>query len=112
MDSNRKAELKRTYKETALRKGVFKVYSSKTDQTWVGTSSNVDSFKNRIWFTLKWGNQPNHDLQQAWNEGGSDSIEYEVIEVFKDDVTGYALERLMKERMQHWIEKLGAEPFR
>ena len=112
MDPKRKAELKRAYKEPPLRKGIFKVQDGKTGQTWVGASTHVDSFKNRIWFTLELGNHPNKEIQRAWNESGPEALSYAIVEVFKDDVTGYELERLMKERERHWIEKLGAEPFK
>ncbi|MGA7304595.1 MAG: GIY-YIG nuclease family protein [Rhodothermales bacterium] len=109
MDSKRKAELRQAYKEAVPRSGVLKIHSAATGQTWIDTAANVDAIKNRIWFTLRMGNHPNKSLQQAWNESGPDAMLYEVIEVFKEDVSGYELERLMKERKQHWMDALQAE---
>lgn len=111
MDSNRKAELKRAYKETVPRKGVFKVHCSATGQTWIDASPNVDRIKNRIWFTLDMGNHPSRGLQEAWNAAGAAAMQFEIVEVFPPDASGYALERLMKERKQHWLEALEAEPY-
>ena len=112
MDNHRKAELKRAYKETVKRKGVFRVHSTATGESWVDTSPDLDSIKNRIWFTLRMGTHPNKKLQQTWNESGAEAMELTVVETFEEDVTGYDLERLMKERKEHWLEELQAEPYK
>lgn len=109
MDAKRKTELKQAYKSATPRAGVFKIHSSATGQAWVGTAANVDAIKNRIWFTLRMGNHPNKGLQQAWNESGADAMFFEVTETFKEDVTGYELERSMKERKEYWLDELQAE---
>ncbi len=111
MDASRKAEIKRAYKETASRRGIFKVHCAATGQTWVDASPNVDTMKNRVWFTLGMGTHPNRDLQRAWDEGGEAAMAYAVVEVFAADVTGYDLQRMMRERKQHWLEVLQAEPY-
>lgn len=109
MDSKRKADLKRAYKQTVHPKGVFKVSCHATGQTWVDTSTNLESIKNRIWFNLRLGNHANKKLQQAWNESGPEAMEYAIVEVFAEEVSAYALERLMKERKQYWLAALQAE---
>jgi hypothetical protein len=109
VDSHRKAELKRAYKQTPQRKGVFKVRCSTSGETWVDTSTNLDSIKNRIWFSLRMGNHHNKKLQQAWNKSGEEAMHYVIVEVFEADVSGYALERLLKERKAYWLEALQAE---
>lgn len=111
MDSRRRAVLKRAYKEAVPRKGIFKIRAMVTGQTWVDASTTIDTIQNRIWFTLRLGNHPNRKLQQAWNETGPDAMQFDVVEIFPEEVSGYALERLMKERKQHWLEALEAEPY-
>ena len=112
MNANRKDDLKRAYKEAEVRKGVFKIQSTVTGQTWVDSSATVDTVKNRIWFTLRMGTHPHKKLQQAWNASGPEAMEFAVVEVFPEDTSGYALERLMKDRKQHWLAKLDAEPYK
>jgi hypothetical protein len=111
MDTRKKAEIKKAYKETPSRRGVFTIRCSATGQTWVDSARNVDTIKNRVWFTLGMGSSPNRQLQQAWNESGADTIEYEIVEVFPDDISDFALEDLLKERKQHWLKELAAEPY-
>ena len=109
MDAHKKAELKRAYKQTLPPKGIYKVHTSVTGQTWVDASTNLDSIKNRIWFSLRLGNHHNKKLQQAWNESGEEAMHYAVVEIFEEEVSGYALERLLKERKQYWLAELQAE---
>lgn len=111
MNAQRKDELKRAYKETVPRKGVFSIRSAATGQTWVDSSATIDTIQNRIWFTLRMGHHPNRGLQQAWTASGPEAMTFAIVEVFPEDATGYALERLMKERKQHWIAALEAEPY-
>jgi len=110
MNSSRKAELKRTYKETPIRKGIFKVVCKATGNTWVDASTSLDSIQNRIWFTLRTGSHRNKALQRDWNEAGPDTMSFEIVEVFPDDATGFALENLTKDRRRHWMEELNAAP--
>jgi hypothetical protein len=108
MDAQRKAEIKRTYKEQTPRKGVFRVDCSATGQTWVDASPTLDSIQNRVWFSLRMGSHHNRALQAAWNEAGPDAMHFEIVEVFPEDASGYTLERLMKERKAHWMDVLQA----
>jgi hypothetical protein len=110
MNPSRKAELKRTYKETPIRKGIFKIVCESTGQTWVDASTSLDSIQNRIWFTLRMGSHRNRDLQGAWNAAGADAMRFEIVEVFPEDVSGFGLENLTKDRKKHWMEALDATP--
>jgi len=110
MNPSRKAELKRAYKETPLRKGIFKVVCTATGRTWVDASTSLDSIQNRIWFTLRMGSHRNRALQKDWNEAGPEAMSFEIVEVFPDEATGFGLENLTKERRRFWLEELKAEP--
>ncbi len=112
MNSERKTELKRAYKATEPRKGVFAVRSLTSGRTWVDAATNIDTIQNRIWFTLRMGTHPNGELQRTWNQSDPDAMAFDVVEVFDEDVKGYELEALMKERKQHWMQELGAEAYR
>ncbi len=112
MDANRKAELKRAYKQTVRPRGIYKIYSSVTGQVWVDASTNLDTIKNRHWFSLRMGNHRNEKLQQAWNESGEQAMHYAIVEVFEEDISGYALESLQKERKEYWLAELQAKSCR
>ena len=105
-------KLKRAYKQKVHPKGICKIYSSVTGRVWVDTSTNLDSIKNRHWFSLRMGNHRNKKLQQAWNGSGEQAMHYAVVEVFEEDISGYALECLQKERKKYWLAELRAESCR
>jgi hypothetical protein len=111
MKSDRKAELKQAYRETVIRKGIFKVHSTTSGETWIESSPNIDTIKNRVWFTLGMGNHPNRRLQETWNTSGADAMEFEIIEIFPDDLSGVALENTIKERKEFWMKELGAQRY-
>jgi hypothetical protein len=111
MNPNRKAELKREYKETPTRRGIFRITNTTTGESWVEAARNLDTIKNRIWFNLGLGSHPNAKLQSAWNTAGADAIAFSIVEVFDNDLAGFALDDMMKERKRHWITTLGAESY-
>jgi hypothetical protein len=39
------------------------------------------------------------------------AMEFAVVEVFADDLSGFALEDALKERKRHWIAELGAQAY-
>jgi hypothetical protein len=111
MNNERKAEIKRAYKETAPRQGIFSITCAATGETWIDASGSIDTIRNRIWFTLGLGSHPNARLQQIWNQEGPDAVEFAIVEVFDADVSGFALDDLKKERRAHWLKQLGAKPY-
>jgi hypothetical protein len=110
MTPQQKALLKREYKEQIRPRGVFRVHSTATGQNWVDASPTLDTIQNRIWFDLRMGSHRNQALQRAWDESGPEAMQFEIVEVFPDDASGYTLDRLMTERKAHWMAEFDAAP--
>ena len=68
------------YKERKSVAGIYAVRCRATGAVWVGQTPTLDTIQNRIWFTLRLGNNPNRALQQAWTAHGADSFAFEVVE--------------------------------
>ncbi len=106
--ANRKA-LVRAYKEAKPAFGVFALRCG-TD-TWIGASPNLAAQENQIRFTLKMGKHPNKGLETAIATCGAASFSYEVLEeIDEPDLTPMGRTDLLKRRVAHWVEALGAKP--
>lgn len=109
MKGDRKKELIRAYKEKKSSPGIYALRCATTGEVWVAPSRNLDAQQNGIWFTLRMGMHPNKALQAVWNAQGEASFAYEIVERVEDeDLTGYLLDSILKERLQHWRATLGA----
>ena len=109
MDSKaERKEAARKFKELKPRRGVYAVRCTATARTWVGSTLNLDSTKNRFWLGLRMGGHPDKSIQLEWNTHGEAAFEYEILEVLDEDLPALLLGDAMKERRRHWIERLGA----
>ena len=107
MTASRRKDLVREYKERKTRPGIFAIRCIAEGAAWTGTSRDLDSQQNGIWFQLRMGNHMNKILQQAWTRHGADAFRFEILEVVEDDnpeMIGLAL----KEREVHWRAQEGA----
>lgn len=105
VDNARKKELVREYAERKQVAGVFAVRAG--DRVWTGTSRNVATARNGIWFGLGTGGYPNKDAQAAWKALGEAAFTYEVLEEIADE-NRQMIGLLLKEREAHWRAQLGA----
>jgi hypothetical protein len=105
---------KEAIKEYKARKappcGVCALRCGPTGQVWVGNSRNLESLRNRLWFTLRLGGHSNAELQAAWNAHGEQAFAYEMIETLAEDVSPLQIDDLLKEKTRLWLERLGARP--
>ena len=108
MDRDAKAEVKRRYKEEVHPKGIYCVKSAETGMIWVDSSNNLLSSENRLNFSLKTATLLNKELQAALKASTPESFEFEVLEIFDQDLTAYELRKLLKERRKYWQSKLSA----
>ena len=109
--NDRKKEIVRAYKERKPPQGIFAIRCTTTGEIWVASSRHLDTQKNRLWFGLRLGNYTNVAMQKAWNEHGEGSFQYDIVEeIDVDDLTPYLLDRLLKEREQHWLLASSAKP--
>jgi hypothetical protein len=107
MESKRKKDLVREYKERKRSEGVFAIRCTATGEAWVAASRHLDTQQNGIWFTLRQGSHLNKTIQAAWNAHGEASFAYEVLEEVTDD-NPLLIASLLKDREQHWRAQLGA----
>lgn len=106
---DRRKELKRLAREMKTEGGVFQVRNVKNGMVWVGVTPNFRSLNGQR-FQLENGSHVSRELQQAWNEFGSDAFVFEPLETLEEPETGYFdRDRALKKLKQKWLEKL--QPF-
>lgn len=105
MDNARKRELVREYAERKQIPGIFAVRAP--GHIWTGTSRNIATAQNGIWFGLRTGSYTNKQAQAAWNAHGEAAFSYDVLEEIADD-NPQMIGLLLKEREAHWRAELGA----
>jgi hypothetical protein len=105
MTATRRKDLVREYKERKTRPGIFAVRCM--GAAWTGTSRDLDSQQNGIWFQLRMGNHMNKALQQAWAQYGADAFRFEILEVVQDD-NPEMIGLLLKDREAYWRAQEGA----
>ncbi len=89
------------------RKGLAGIYEVRAaGQVWVGASPTLDTIENRLRFTLQQGGHPNKALQAA-AQGG---FTFAVVEVLDPETPALSRDRLLKERLAHWLAETGARP--
>jgi hypothetical protein len=94
------------YKKRKDSVGIFAIRCSASDQVWVGQTLNLETIQNRIWFSLRLGNNANRALQSAWTAHGGDSLSFEPVEQLKEEQLSYVRDTLLKERLAHWRSTL------
>ncbi|RAP27857.1 hypothetical protein C2W64_00676 [Brevibacillus laterosporus] len=106
MSTNRKAELKRQYKETKRVGGVYQIKNIRNQKVFVGSTLNLKMMNGRL-FQLKTGSHQNKQLQQEWNEYGEEAFIFEVLEELKEKTEGYfdPADELSKMH-EKWLVKL------
>jgi hypothetical protein len=108
MDKETRNEIKRQYKEEVHPKGIYCIRCAETDQIWVDSSHNLLSSENRLNFSLKTGMNFNKDLKDTLKSSGPEGFEFEVLEIFDQDLSTYELNKMLKERRKYWQATLSA----
>ena len=96
------------YREREVVPGIYAVRCASTGECWVGRAPDLSTIHNRLWFTLRLGSCPHRTLQQAWQENGAEAFSFERVEELDSEELGFALDRVMGERLEHWCEQLSA----
>jgi hypothetical protein len=71
---DKQKELKREYKHSHRRMGVWQIRNLVSDKALIGTALNLEGILNRHQFALKMGTHQNHALQADWNEFWMNSL--------------------------------------
>jgi hypothetical protein len=96
------------FKERKVPRGIFAVRCSATGEAWVGSSPNLTSARNSLWFQLGVGQYRNALLQQAWKQYGETAFALEVLEQFDDETSPLLLNDLYTVKKKEWVQTLAA----
>jgi len=96
------------YKKRKTLAGIFAMRCQPAGKVWVGRAPDVESIETRLRFGLRTGGHRQPDIQAAWNAHGGDSFSFEVVETVEEELA-YVRDSLLKERLAHWREALGAD---
>ncbi|MBX3480687.1 MAG: GIY-YIG nuclease family protein [Caulobacter sp.] len=108
MKADRK-QLLRDYRERKTSAGAFAVRCSTTGEAWVGTTPDLATRQNGVWFSLRLGSHPNRALQAVWSREGEGAFSFEVLEALPDeDRSAYEQASKLKDLDKAWRERLGA----
>ncbi len=105
-----RSELKREYKETPPRAGVFLITNEATGKVLLGSSANLHGPLNKHRFMLSIGAHSNRALQEDWNAFGPGAFRFEIVAVVetKDD-PGFRADVELSKLEAAWLEK--TQPF-
>jgi len=97
------------YRERKATAGIYAVCCLGSGQRWIGRAADIETIKNRLWFSLRQGNCPHRTLQAAWNAHGAETFTLEIIQRMEDETLSYVRDRALKDRLAHWCSALEAE---
>jgi hypothetical protein len=103
-------QLKRDYQQSLRPMGIFLIRNNRTDQVFLGSSTDLPGIINRHKSQLRLGGHPNKALQSDWNELGEQNFAFEIV----DELTAEAgVKRDYREELrvleEMWLERL--KPF-
>jgi hypothetical protein len=108
--SDKKKELKREYKNIHTPMGVYQIKNLVNDKVFLGVALNLPGIINSNRLQLNLGSHPNKRLQAEWNEFGSESFVFDVVDELKPaEGTGSDYREELAFLEELWLEKL--EPY-
>ncbi|MFN8007724.1 MAG: GIY-YIG nuclease family protein [Terriglobia bacterium] len=108
--SNRNKELKEQYKSTHTPMGIFQIRNLANNKLFIAAALNLPGILTSNKLQLKAGSHPNKKLQSEWNEYGSESFAFEVVdELAATQGAGYDYRTDLAYLEGLWMEKL--EPY-
>lgn len=96
------------YRKRKIAAGIYAVRSARTGSIWVGQAPDLSTIQNRLWFSLRLGTSTHRSLQAAWRAEGEGAFAFEIVERVDEEEVAYVRERLLQERLAHWVETLQA----
>src|SRR5690349_12143048 len=105
--NTRKKELKEQYKLSHTPMGVYQIRNLTNGKVFVGTALNLPGILTSNRLQLKSGRHPNNKLQVEWNEFGSESFAFEVLdELAATEGPDYDYRADLGFLEELWLEKL------
>jgi hypothetical protein len=109
MKTEAKKEAVRAYKERKPVMGAFAVRCAASGEVWVGQSKTVDTYGNRLWFSLRLGTSPSASLKAAWQRHGEGAFSYEVLALLTEEEMALTPDKKLAELRDLWADDLRAE---
>ena len=106
--ASRKAAIA-AYKERKVEAGIYALRCKATGGSWVGRAPDLSTIENRMRFALTHDANLRASLKAAVREHGAEAIAFEVLERVATDDLPYERGQFLRDRMDHWRGRLGAE---
>jgi hypothetical protein len=108
MDKQQRRAATAAYRKREAIAGIYAIRSA-GGGLWVGHARDIDTIRNRAWFSLRNGGHASASLQSAWRAEGEGAFELEPLELVDGDTLGFNPHGVLRERAAAWRERLGAE---
>ena len=97
------------YKERTAEPGLYALTCTPSGERWVGGAPDLSTIENRLRFALRHASTPHRSLAAAARAHGEPAFAFEVLErIEEEDASPELIAALLKSRLQHWRETLGA----
>jgi len=102
-----KKELKKQYKQSLPRMGIYRIKNVVNGKIFLGSSLNLHGKSNSFKFQLKSGLHVNSELQRDFNQFGEENFVFEIVDTLepKEDIS-YNYSDDLKVFLEMWMEKL------
>lgn len=96
------------YKKRKAVAGIYAVRCAASAETWVGRALDLETIQTRLWFGLRTDARVHPAMQDAWNTHGADSFLLQQLEAIEEDLSAYARDATLKDRLAYWRAELNA----
>jgi len=102
-----KKELKKQYKQSLPRMGIYRITNVVNGKIFLGSSLNLHGKSNSFKFQLKSGLHVNSELQRDFNQFGEENFVFEIVDTLepKEDIS-YNYSDDLKVFLEMWMENL------
>ncbi|NCQ16870.1 MAG: LuxR family transcriptional regulator [Ignavibacteria bacterium CG_4_8_14_3_um_filter_37_9] len=102
-----KKELKKQYKQSLPRMGIYRIKNVVNGKIFLGSSLNLHGKSNSFKFQLKSGLHVNSELQRDFNQFGEENFVFEIVDTLepKEDIS-YNYSDDLKVFLEMWMENL------
>jgi hypothetical protein len=97
------------FKERKSEPGIYALVCGPTGERWVGRAPDLATIWNRLSLALRMASTPHRSLRAAALEHGAEAFTFEVVErIDEPDSSPALVAAILKRRLEHWREALGA----
>ena len=109
MDQQARKAAVAAFKERKSEPGIYALTCRPSGQRWVGRATDLATIWNRLSVALRMASTPHRSLQAAAREHGAAAFDFEVVErIDEPDASAALVWAILKKRLDHWRDRLGA----